>query len=489
MTLAAAIVAACVLGQPVPGPGLLPESDSILVRAKVHVENGRVPHADMLNSELDAMGASMVPLYAGEDLELASRVGTTGWYRVIIPWQRLESESATDIRDRWKLSYRGVFEHVDVEHPGGIASNDPQFPGQWGLRNVGKLPETLNDYDIDADAGWRLLSALKDDGYDLHPVRFALIDDGYGPNPIAPNWGHADMPPAVLGYNTVNGTTNTPAGCYLGHGTHVSSIAVALVDNGIGMAGVCIAPVTVDPIKVIDACWGVPSTCAEGILRGADRGATVANMSLQYSPPHSAYFRAAAAYAYERNVFMVAAAGNWSGQPEAAPATFKEVMGVIASTRTGLRAGFSNIGGDVTAPGAGIVGLVNTGEYAPWDGTSMAAPMVSGIALTMRSLNPDLSIEEVWEGITQTSRTWPLWTVHNGYGIPSLYRSVMWSIPSYSDFDRNGTIDVADMGAFFSAWSQRRERANCDGSLDDDDEPTFTTADLVCFQARFARRS
>lgn len=485
-------IAACVLGllasivlaQPPPPPA----EEALLCRVKVLVEEGLVPHGGGLNAELEALGTRLERLPAGADRALAARVGLTGWYRVALPGA--PRGYAAHTAPRWLATYAGIFERVEVDTLGGVCGGpdsapDPLFAGQWGLRNAGKPPESLPDYDIDADAGWRLLEALAAAGYELAPVTLALIDDGYSPLAWAPSWGNRDMPRALPGFNTVNGSANTPSGCGAGHGTHVASIALAHVGNGYGMAGVCVAPVSIRPYKVLDSCWGHSSACAQAIVRCADDGADVANLSLQYSPPHPAYFVAAAEYAYARGVVLVAAAGNWSGAPQAAPAAFKPVLGVNAGTRQGLRAVWSNTGGDLIAPGAEITGLVNGGAYQEWSGTSMAAPMVAGIALTMRSLNPALSVDRVRQGLTQTASTWPLWTPHNGFGMPSLYRAVLWSVPRYADFNRDGTVDLADVAAFHAAWSRGEERANCDGSLDDQDLPTFGVGDMVCFQLRW----
>lgn len=193
----------------------------------------------------------------------------------------------------------------------------------------------------------------------------------------------------------------------LGHGTFVSGI-IAANGNGAGMVGVA-RGVTIMPVKVLD-CTGAGSTfgLAQGILYAVQHGASVLNVSLG-GPVDSAYIKEAIRIAHDDyGVLLVAATGNTGGAVEY-PARYPNVLAVGATTAGGVeRAPFSAAGPevDVVAVGEGIIGTVPSGtcrsflgcvgdgeSYASGDGTSFAAPQVTGLVALMlsrrRTLRPD----------------------------------------------------------------------------------------------------
>jgi thermitase len=169
-----------------------------------------------------------------------------------------------------------------------------------------------------------------------------------------------------------------------GHGTHVAGIVAASTDNGIGVAGIC-ADCEILPIKVLDAEGsGDVSVIAQGLRYAADQGADIANMSLGMDPNCGCSETIANAinYAYERGLFMIAAAGNDGIDKVGYPASSSRVLAVGATTISGGRAYFSNYGADldIVAPGDDILSTYPTPEYDTLSGTSMASPMVAGVA-------------------------------------------------------------------------------------------------------------
>ena len=182
------------------------------------------------------------------------------------------------------------------------------------------------------------------------------------------------------------------------HGTNVAGIVAAGVNNGIGIHGA--APgARIMPVRVIEASGGLSSDVAEGILWAADNGAAVINLSLSATAESDAV-SAAVAYAADRDVAVVASAGNLAdqGNPVIHPAAHPDTLAVGAVERDRTVWPRSSRGDfvDVVAPGVGILSLGGTpGAYVSMTGTSQAAPHASALAALIRSLYGDLSQAQV----------------------------------------------------------------------------------------------
>ncbi|HEX6964882.1 MAG TPA: S8 family peptidase [Gemmatimonadaceae bacterium] len=202
------------------------------------------------------------------------------------------------------------------------------------------------------------------------------------------------------------------------HGTHVSGIIGALRDNGVGIDG--IAPdVKIMSVRAVPDGDERDKDVANAIRFAVDHGANIISMSFgkPYSPEKSAV-DAAVKYADAHGVLMVHAAGN-DGEDLATHGNFptREYLGggeaqnwieVGASSWKGgdsLAASFSNYGKaqvDVFAPGVDILSTV-PGGYKRESGTSMATPVVSGLAALLMSYYPSLTAEQVKEIILDSA--------------------------------------------------------------------------------------
>ena len=201
--------------------------------------------------------------------------------------------------------------------------------------------------------------------------------------------------------------------CFLGstisnsswHGTHVAGTIAATTNNGVGVAGVAFGG-QVQHVRALGRCGGVTSDIADGIVwasggtvAGVPANATPAriiNMSLGGGGACSSTSQNAINVAVGRGATVVVAAGNVNANAaNFQPASCANVVtvGAINDTNAG-RAGFSNFGAavDLAAPGVNVRSTLNTGtqtqaaeSYAFYNGTSMAAPHVAGVAAMVQS--------------------------------------------------------------------------------------------------------
>lgn len=242
---------------------------------------------------------------------------------------------------------------------------------------------------IETELGWNLSRGSKD-------VIVAVVDTGVQMN-------HPDLKDKLLtGYNAI--TSGSTPEDDVGHGTHVSGIIGALVNNGEGVAGISWYNKLL-PVKALDnSGLGTTYSVAEGIIWAADNGAKVINLSLgNYA--ESQFLHDAIKYAFDRDIVIVSASGNDNTERPGYPAAYPEVLAVAATNPSGEKASFSNFGDyiDVAAPGESIASTYPGSQYAALSGTSMASPHVAALAGLVRSLNPNLTNTEVMELITSNA--------------------------------------------------------------------------------------
>jgi len=226
----------------------------------------------------------------------------------------------------------------------------------------------------------------------------------------------------VSGIGSSNG--QTPVGEGSEHGTLVASL---LAGRGTGVAGgdgvIGVAPEA--SILAVSVAFGSTSSpvsnddqIAQGIRWAVDHGANVINMSLTRNTldwPES--WDEAFLYAFEHDVVVVAAAGNrGSGTTEVgAPATIPGVLtvaGVDRNKKASFDASSQGITISVAAPSEKLVGVVPGGGHVQWDGTSAAAPIVSGLVALVRAAYPKLDAAGVMNRVIATANA-------NGHDVPS----------------------------------------------------------------------
>ncbi|WP_338551944.1 S8 family peptidase [Paenibacillus sp. KS-LC4] len=255
---------------------------------------------------------------------------------------------------------------------GDVIPNDALYAKyQWNLPS------------IETEKGWKLSK-----GSDQ--VIVAVLDTGV-------QLDHPDLQGKLLeGTNIVDSEAKPDDD--VGHGTHVAGIIGASVNNGEGVAGLSWYN-KVMPVKVLDSSGaGSTYSVAQGLIWATDHGAKVINMSLgNYA--QADFLHDAIKYAYDHDVVLIAASGNDNTDRPGYPAAYPEVFAVAATDSAQKKASFSNYGDyiDVAAPGDSIASTYPGGQYAALSGTSMASPHVAALAGLIRSVNPDLTNEEVME--------------------------------------------------------------------------------------------
>ncbi|HLP54396.1 MAG TPA: S8 family peptidase [Fluviicola sp.] len=224
-------------------------------------------------------------------------------------------------------------------------------------------------------------------------------------------------------FNDVHYGNNDVEGPNALHGTHVGGIIGAVRGNGLGGDGVA------DNVKLM-SLRAVPDgdeqdkDVALAIRYAVDNGAQVINMSFGKSfSMHQQEVYDALAYADSKGVLLVHAAGNDAANvdeadnfPSSAYSFQKAKLGhyitIGASTRYPkgkLAADFSNYGQtkvDVFAPGLEIYNTVPQSDYKTLQGTSMAGPMVAGVAALLKSYFPTLTMLQIKEAILSSAKSY-----------------------------------------------------------------------------------
>lgn len=283
--------------------------------------------------------------------------------------------------------------------------NDPFYFDQWALQD----PQG-----IDAELAWDVTNGSRwDEPIGAPSIVVAVVDTGV-------RWTHPDIQPNMWtntdgshGYDFVDDdvdpTETDPNNLY--HGTGVAGVIAALNNNGQVMAGV--AQVRVMALRALGSNGqGSSLNTAQAIRWAAQNGAKIINLSLgtneTFSGPTD--IQLAIDFAWRRGALIVAAAGNGGaddvGDPVLDyPARLPNVVSVAAMDESGSRAYFSNYGSglDIAAPGRRILTLDGNNGFAYREGTSFAAPLVSGVAALLLSMDANLTNVELWNILNQTA--------------------------------------------------------------------------------------
>jgi serine protease len=405
-----------------------------VVRAGRAFETARVLPGAELTTHIEAAQRSAATL--GAQMQLLRQMGTGAHVF------RLNRRMAPADMQRLAAQLRADNPAIEYAEPDRrmfplLTPNDSSYTSQWDL--------------YDATGGIRAPAAW--DRATGSGVVVAVIDTGIRP--------HADLAgQTVAGYDMIidtavsndgNGRDSDPSDpgdwtaaneCGAGepasgsswHGTHVAGTIAAATNNGQGIAGIAFGA-KVQAIRALGQCGGYTSDIADGItwasggtVSGTSANATpakVLNLSLGGGGACDNTTQAAVNGARARGSVVVVAAGN-SNQNAAnfSPASCSGVITVAATDRNGARAYYSNFGAAVAlaAPGGdvrgnaanGILSTLNSGTTTPagdtlayYQGTSMAAPHVAGVAALMFSVKPAATPDEIANALKSSARAFP----------------------------------------------------------------------------------
>ena len=292
-----------------------------------------------------------------------------------------------------------------------VLPHDPRFNDQWALANSGQRGGK-EGADISATRAWATTT-----GSDK--VVVAVLDSGvdYTHEDLAPNmWTRpANLAPYhdnelgtiddTNGFNAIDSSSDPMD--ENGHGTHCAGIIGAEGSNDIGISGVN-WKVQIMPLKFMNAGgFGTTKDAIEAInyvIARKKDGVNVRIISASWgSTQKSRALEEVIRKAYESDILFVAASGNASTNNDRNPHfpssyNVPNVISVAALDRNDQLAKFSNYGVKsvaIAAPGVDILSTWLGNEYEEKSGTSMATPVVAGVAALIVAENPRISVDNL----------------------------------------------------------------------------------------------
>jgi thermitase len=289
-----------------------------------------------------------------------------------------------------RLIDEGIVEYAEFDAIGVVQAsfNDPDFPKQYGLNNTGqniKGQAGAPGSDVRVQEAW---DTTRGEG-----VKVGIVDTGI-------ELSHPDVGSKVIASKAFGSSSVDDK---FGHGTHVAGIVTANTNNGQGISGTCPGCQLLIVKALGDNGRGTSSDFESGMVWLADNGAQVINASIVFNQRLQS-MEDAVGYAWGKGAVVVAAAGNCGDSNYSSnncttqnqvlyPAGFSQTVSVAALDNKGRRPSFSNHGTwiKIAAPGKDIYSTLptdshvyqNNGVSLNYDflsGTSMASPMVAGVA-------------------------------------------------------------------------------------------------------------
>lgn len=342
-------------------------------------------------------------------------------------------EAAEEIAKRLATQSDVEFAVVDRVMHAMAAPNDPRYAQQWHYHAL-----SPSNYGLNLPAAWDIttgspsvVAAVIDTGItvheDLDPTRILSGYDFISDSAVANDGDGRDSNPADPG-----DCTNSASCSSSWHGTHVAGTIGANTNNALGVSGVNWQS-KILPVRVLGVGGGYTSDIVDAIVwssGGSVPGvptnptpAKVLNLSLGGQHSCDAATQNAVNTAMANGAVVVVSAGNSNLDASGfSPASCNGVVTVAATGQTGQKAYYSNFGAsvEIAAPGGDrnvdtmVLSTLNSGttspiasSYANYQGTSMAAPHVTGLVSLMLSVDPSLTPAQVLTLLQQNATPFP----------------------------------------------------------------------------------
>ncbi|MEK7571038.1 MAG: S8 family peptidase [Patescibacteria group bacterium] len=359
---------------PTIGPSEMPDQNAVVnIVPSSTKENTAIAGQLVIRVKESVTEAQLTDLLTRYNAKIEKKIPALSTYVISVP-----EEQETMLEDALLASELLAYVEQNYRQQIQMIPNDTYFRNQWGLLNTAqtiKGKSGLAHADVQITAAWDVSQG--------EGIKIAVLDTGI-------DLTHPDIASQVIAQK--NFITNTVDDKY-GHGTHVAGVIAAKTNNERGIAGACPRCQLLIAKTVGDDGMSDTAVVAEGIIWAVDNGAHIINISLggnDFTQVQSD----AVAYAWEKGSLVVAAVGNQGNTTKFYPGALTNVMSVAATNNLDQKAIFSNHGSwvQISAPGENsystfpthAFGMQNVlslqTNYDYLSGTSMAAPLVSGIA-------------------------------------------------------------------------------------------------------------
>ncbi|MFF6784680.1 S8 family serine peptidase [Streptomyces sp. NPDC012510] len=371
---------------------------------------------------------------AGERLDFQRRLGSGA--ALVDLGEDLTKTDVADVIAEYQADPQVAYVVPDRLNKPLATPNDTEYNKQWDLFESTAGMNVPGAWDKTTGSG--VTVAVIDTGYVAHSDLAANIVGGYdfiADTEVSVDGNGRDSNPADPGDWYADGECGQVEGQTSSwHGTHVAGTIAATTNNNKGVAGIAYGA-KVSPVRVLGKCGGYDSDIIDAITwasGGAVSGvpantnvAKVINMSLGGGGACTSATQSAINAAVNRGTTVVVAAGNSNANAaNYSPASCNNVISVAATNRAGSRSYYSNFGSavDIAAPGGetrtvtsnGILSTLNAGASTPgsesydyYQGTSMAAPHIAGLAALLKSASSSLTPAQIESAIKTNARALP----------------------------------------------------------------------------------